>query len=141
VHQTTASEHEFLQSLFGVGAGRRMVGQPRSAEEGLVKDALDKDLEGLSRPLKVRDRVRSAECGARSASESGVGFGAWSMWAGEGKGGRGEESGARGWTQVDVRGRSVKGRGVRTRKWEVKHGGRVACSGERKAESGEWRVK
>ncbi|RSH94849.1 Golgi transport complex subunit 6 [Saitozyma podzolica] len=54
VHQTTASEHEFLQSLFGVGPGRRMVGQPRSAEEGLVKDALDKDLEGLSRPLKLR---------------------------------------------------------------------------------------
>jgi hypothetical protein len=111
VHQTTASEHEFLQSLFGVGPGRRMVGQPRSAEEGLVKDALDKDLEGLSRPLKVR---------RRSGLELGSGLGQGGFGVEEA--GRGQESGTQRWTQVDVRGRSVE-RGVETRKWKADDGG------------------
>lgn len=56
VHQTTASEHEFLEGLFGVKDRRRMVGAAREVggvEEGMVREALDKDLEGLSRPLKV----------------------------------------------------------------------------------------
>jgi len=58
VHQTTASENEFLESLFGVKEKRRMVGSERDAqgldeEEALVRDALDRDLEGLGRPLKV----------------------------------------------------------------------------------------
>ena len=59
VHQTTASEHEFLESLFGVKERNRMVGSQREPagdldEAGeLVRDTLDKDLEGLGRPLKV----------------------------------------------------------------------------------------
>ena len=62
VHQTTASEHEFLEGLFGVKEKRRMVGALREAggeEEGRVQECLDKDLEGLSRPLKVRLRLRT----------------------------------------------------------------------------------
>ena len=60
VHQTTASEHEFLESLFGVKEKKRMMGSERlkdaelDVEEAMVREALDKDLEGLSRPLKVR---------------------------------------------------------------------------------------
>lgn len=59
VHQATASEHELLESLFGVGRNRvRMVGEERSAErseaEQMVSDALDKNLDGLGRPLKLR---------------------------------------------------------------------------------------
>jgi hypothetical protein len=57
IHQTTASEHEFLESLFGAKEVRRMVGETRgkgaSIEEQMVQEALDKDLEGLGRPLKV----------------------------------------------------------------------------------------
>jgi len=58
VHQTTASENEFLESLFGVKEKRRMVGSERDPqgldeEEELVRDTLDRDLEGLGRPLKV----------------------------------------------------------------------------------------
>lgn len=57
VHQATASEHEFLEGLLGVKEKRRMVGAERNVHEGeeeeIVHDALDKDLEGLSRPLKV----------------------------------------------------------------------------------------
>ena len=55
VHQTTASEHEFLESLFGVKERRRMVGAERQRDDSdkLVAEALDKDLDGLSRPLKV----------------------------------------------------------------------------------------
>ncbi|EIW66514.1 hypothetical protein TREMEDRAFT_34802 [Tremella mesenterica DSM 1558] len=59
VHQTTASEHEFLDGLFGVKEKRRMVGAERvgesvGQEEEMVASSLDKDLEGLSRPLKMR---------------------------------------------------------------------------------------
>jgi hypothetical protein len=77
VHQTTASEHEFLESLFGVKQRRRMMGQARrftagdakpaevndedsgekqseeEVEEALVRECMDKDLDGLGRPLKV----------------------------------------------------------------------------------------
>lgn len=58
VHQTTASEHELLEQLFGV-RGRRMVGAERSsdnrtAQETRVSEVLDKNLEGLGRPLKLR---------------------------------------------------------------------------------------
>ncbi|BEI79779.1 hypothetical protein CcaverHIS002_0103080 [Cutaneotrichosporon cavernicola] len=57
VHQTTASEHELLESLFGVRA-ERMVGAERdtaSTEASKrVGEALDRDLEGLGRPLKLR---------------------------------------------------------------------------------------
>jgi hypothetical protein len=83
VHQTTASEHEFLVSLFDVKEAKRMVGSVRDmsgaapdrvpgvgrqstegegededSEEKLdfgqmLRDCLDKDLEGLGRPLKV----------------------------------------------------------------------------------------
>jgi hypothetical protein len=58
VHQTTASEHEFLESLFGVRERKRMVGSERAPaelgeEEQLVREAMDKNLEGLGRPLKV----------------------------------------------------------------------------------------
>jgi len=56
IHQTTASEHEFLEGIFGVNKKRRMVGAVREVggeEEGMVRESLDKDLEGLSRPLKV----------------------------------------------------------------------------------------
>jgi hypothetical protein len=59
VHQTTASEHEFLESLFGVTEHKRMVGSERrpvglDEEEALVRETMDRDLEGLGRPLKVR---------------------------------------------------------------------------------------
>jgi len=66
VHQATASEHELLDSLFGVRANR-MVGEARSAEksedEKMVAEVLDKNLEGLGRPLKLRieQTVRSQE--------------------------------------------------------------------------------
>lgn len=77
VHQATAGENEFLDGLFDVNKGkRRMVGQAREfgnanpdlAQEGvevdpeeveqrarvdLSRSCLDKNLEGLSRPLKV----------------------------------------------------------------------------------------
>ncbi|WRT63924.1 uncharacterized protein IL334_000851 [Kwoniella shivajii] len=59
VHQATASEHEFLDSLFGVKEKRRMVGAERESigegeEELMVVEAMDKHLEGLGRPLKLR---------------------------------------------------------------------------------------
>ncbi|OCF45140.1 hypothetical protein I317_00942 [Kwoniella heveanensis CBS 569] len=58
VHQATASEHEFLDGLFGVREKGRMVGAEReglqSAEELMVAEAMDKHLEGLGRPLKLR---------------------------------------------------------------------------------------
>lgn len=57
VHQTTATEHEFLEGMFGVKEKKRWVGQERDGEEGeevrMASEVLDKDLEGLSRPLKV----------------------------------------------------------------------------------------
>jgi hypothetical protein len=57
IHQATASEHEFLASLFGLEERRRMIGSKRSEErqedETLVAEILDKNLEGLGRPLKV----------------------------------------------------------------------------------------
>jgi hypothetical protein len=56
-----AGEREFLDSLFGVTSlRRRMVGEARdmsgeaSEEEVLARGCLDKALEGLARPLKVR---------------------------------------------------------------------------------------
>ncbi|ORX35318.1 putative intra-golgi transport-related protein [Kockovaella imperatae] len=69
VHQATASEHEFLESLFGVRERKRMMGSERlkdaelDVEEAMVRDALDKDLDGLSRPLKMRiqQTVKSQE--------------------------------------------------------------------------------
>lgn len=62
VHQTTASEHEFLEGLFGVREKKRMVGSTREPveldqEEQLVRDTLDRDLEGLGRPLKVSSQI------------------------------------------------------------------------------------
>jgi hypothetical protein len=61
VHQATASEHEFLSSLFDLKEHKRMIGSKRDQEkaedETLVAEILDKDLEGLGRPLKV-NRVR-----------------------------------------------------------------------------------
>lgn len=57
VHQTTATEHEFLEGMFGVKEKERWVGQAREGEEGeeerMASEVLDKNLEGLSRPLKV----------------------------------------------------------------------------------------
>lgn len=57
VHQATASEHEFLSSLFGLKEKNRMIGSRRDEEkeedETMVAEILDKDLEGLGRPLKV----------------------------------------------------------------------------------------
>ncbi|WWD09169.1 hypothetical protein V865_007291 [Kwoniella europaea PYCC6329] len=60
VHQATASEHEFLDGLFGVREKKRMVGAERDSinpgeeEEMMVAQAMDKHLEGLGRPLKLR---------------------------------------------------------------------------------------
>lgn len=56
VHQTTASEHELLESLFGVRDKQRMVGAEREQtdDDTRVADALDRALEGLGRPLKLR---------------------------------------------------------------------------------------
>ncbi|KAL0242100.1 hypothetical protein I308_105728 [Cryptococcus tetragattii IND107] len=58
VHQTTATEHEFLEGMFGVKEKGRWVGQARELEEGeeerMASEVLDKNLEGLSRPLKLR---------------------------------------------------------------------------------------
>jgi hypothetical protein len=74
VHQATAGENEFLDNLFDVEKGRgRMVGQTRrfstsssntgeevdpakalqAAREKISRACLDKNLEGLSRPLRV----------------------------------------------------------------------------------------
>nr|KIR44060.1 hypothetical protein I312_06740 [Cryptococcus bacillisporus CA1280] len=58
VHQTTATEHEFLEGMFGVKEKGRWVGQAREGKEGeeerMASEVLDKNLEGLSRPLKLR---------------------------------------------------------------------------------------
>lgn len=58
VHQMTASEHEFLEQLFEARTGRRMVGAERAAAsddaQRLVAEVLDRNLEGLGRPLKLR---------------------------------------------------------------------------------------
>lgn len=54
IHQATASEHELLESLFSVRA-TRMVGAERTPDaDTRVAEALDRDLEGLGRPLKLR---------------------------------------------------------------------------------------
>lgn len=57
IHQATANEHETLESLFGI-RGHRMVGaarNPSGSEAGrLVSEVLDRNLEGLGRPLKLR---------------------------------------------------------------------------------------
>lgn len=58
VHQATAGEREFLESLFGVRETKRMVGSVRTMERGseeeeLVRDMLDRNLEGCCRPLRV----------------------------------------------------------------------------------------
>ena len=57
VHQATAGEREFLESLFGVKVDGRMVGSVREQgvgeEEELVREMLDRDLEGCCRPLRV----------------------------------------------------------------------------------------
>jgi hypothetical protein len=69
IHQATASEHEFLSSLFGLEERRRMIGSKRSEEreedETLVAEILDKNLEGLGRPLKV-GHTENFECFADS---------------------------------------------------------------------------
>lgn len=59
VHQATAGEREFLESLFGVKDSKRMVGSVRKMEkageeEELVRTMLDRNLEGCCRPLRVR---------------------------------------------------------------------------------------
>lgn len=59
VHQATAGEHELLDSLFGVRGVGRMVGEERNVAQRtemdqLVADTLDRDLDGLGRPLKLR---------------------------------------------------------------------------------------
>ncbi|PWN52466.1 oligomeric complex COG6 [Violaceomyces palustris] len=84
VHQSLASEREFLTSLFGEkeGEGGRRIGQRRRGLEGsldmtgsdpgasllgpgelLVRELLNRNLEGCCRPLKVRvqQTVRSQE--------------------------------------------------------------------------------
>lgn len=68
VHQATAGEREFLDALFDVTTGRRrMVGEARdvqadpSEEEVLARGCLDKALEGLARPLKVRSPLSSLQ--------------------------------------------------------------------------------
>lgn len=66
VHQATASEHEFLSSLFGLKEKNRMIGSRRDEEkeedETMVAEILDKDLEGLGRPLKVGFTVLAKIC-------------------------------------------------------------------------------
>lgn len=59
VHQATASEHEFLDQLFGVKDSKRMVGSARNLTgwEEMARECLDRDLEGVCRPLKVRDKL------------------------------------------------------------------------------------
>lgn len=58
VHQAVAGEHEFLDGLFGVGAGGRMVGAVRklpghSEEEQWVRTLMDESVEKLCLPLRV----------------------------------------------------------------------------------------
>jgi hypothetical protein len=89
IHQATAGEREFLESLFGVGEDGRMVGSTRrfkgsvkgrvgrdgeeeldgrfggrkgkgrgllsdeEEKEELVREMMDRDLEGCCRPLRV----------------------------------------------------------------------------------------
>jgi hypothetical protein len=55
VHQATASEHEFLDQLFGVKDSNRMVGSARNLTgwEEMARECLDRNLEGVCRPLKV----------------------------------------------------------------------------------------
>jgi len=59
VHQATAGEREFLESLFEVTGDNRMVGSVRVFEEdeveGYIRELLDADLEKVCVPLRVRD--------------------------------------------------------------------------------------
>ncbi|CDZ97324.1 casein kinase i [Phaffia rhodozyma] len=61
IHQSTANEREFLESLFGVGRDGRMIGSTRAPngnvggdEERLVRTMLDRDMESCCRPLRIR---------------------------------------------------------------------------------------
>jgi len=57
VHQATAGEREFLESLFEVKDDNRMVGSVRVFEEdeveGYIRELLDADLEKICVPLRV----------------------------------------------------------------------------------------
>ena len=57
VHQATAGEREFLESLFEVTGDNRMVGSVRVFEddevEGYIRELLDADLEKICVPLRV----------------------------------------------------------------------------------------
>ncbi|OBZ65679.1 Conserved oligomeric Golgi complex subunit 6, partial [Grifola frondosa] len=67
VHQAIAAEREFLESLFGVKGGKRMVGSVRtfveSEEEEWIAELMDSAVGKLCTPLKVRvqQTVRSQE--------------------------------------------------------------------------------
>ncbi|KAF9507141.1 hypothetical protein BS47DRAFT_1351988 [Hydnum rufescens UP504] len=59
VHQAMATEREFLDSLFGLSGEKRMVGSvwrndQQSEEAGWVRDLMDRDLEKICMPLRVR---------------------------------------------------------------------------------------
>ncbi|KAG0149204.1 hypothetical protein CROQUDRAFT_40183 [Cronartium quercuum f. sp. fusiforme G11] len=58
VHQTMASEHEFLESLFDLKSDGRRVGESRvfspNENRKRVRTLLDKHMEGCGRPLKIR---------------------------------------------------------------------------------------
>lgn len=63
VHQAMATEREFLDSLFGLGHERRMVGsswsrtpgegEKESEEAAWVRELMDRNLEKLCTPLRV----------------------------------------------------------------------------------------
>lgn len=63
VHQAMATEREFLDSLFGLGSERRMVGsawskkreegEEESEEAAWVRELMDRNLEKLCTPLRV----------------------------------------------------------------------------------------
>ena len=59
VHQAMATEREFLDSLFGLGGDKRMVGSTwrnnQQSEEGRwVGELMDRNLEKICTPLRVR---------------------------------------------------------------------------------------
>lgn len=67
VHQAMATEHEFLDSLFGLGGEKRMVGSvwrsdQQSEEARWVGELMDRNLEKICTPLRVRLGLLLVKC-------------------------------------------------------------------------------
>lgn len=81
IHQATAGEREFLDALLDIRVhAKHMVGSTRDAggdspAEVLGRESLDKHLEGLARPLKVRAKKKCVFSSSTSLMASTCGTG------------------------------------------------------------------